>query len=147
METIKLMTRTVTLRAVSALVITMTLMLSTATVFAAPQCGGMSDAPARRVRFARGRTTAILKGAVVRGTTDRYKLGARAGQTMTVHITSREKNAVFQIYTPTGETLEGAGEMSDAMDWSGELPESGDYVIAVGGTRGNASYTLEVTIR
>jgi hypothetical protein len=38
----------------------------------------------QRVRFARGRTTAVLNGAVVRGTQDRYILGARAGQTMIV---------------------------------------------------------------
>ncbi|HEX8098316.1 MAG TPA: hypothetical protein VF507_09780, partial [Pyrinomonadaceae bacterium] len=67
------MTRTGTMKAVSALIIVAMLTLSMATVFAAaPQCGGMSNEGARRVRFARGRTTAILKGAVVRGTTDRY---------------------------------------------------------------------------
>lgn len=101
----------------------------------------------KRVRFPRGRTTTILKNSVVRGTVDRYTLGARSGQKMSVHITSVEKNAVFTIYTPTGSTLEGAGEGQDATDWNGELPQSGDYVIEVGGTRGNASYTLEITIR
>ena len=42
----------------------------------------------QRVKFARGRTTAVLKGAVVRATNDRYILGAHGGQTMIVHITS-----------------------------------------------------------
>ena len=101
----------------------------------------------KRVRFARGRTTVVLKNSVVRGTRDRYTLGARAGQQMSVHITSVEKNAVFIIYTPAGGTLEGAGEGQDTSDWSGELPQSGDYVIEVGGTRGNATYTLKVTVR
>lgn len=101
----------------------------------------------RRVRFARGRTTAILKNSLVRGDVDRYILGARAGQTMTVHITSRENNAVFNLQTPSGKSLEGAGEVDDATDWSGELSESGDHIIEVGGTRGNATYTLEVAIR
>lgn len=101
----------------------------------------------QRVRFARGRTTAILKGAVVRGTQDRYILGARAGQTMIVHITSREKNAVFTILDPQATALDGTEEGADAMDWTGELPHSGDYSIWVSPTRGNATYTLEVTIR
>ena len=101
----------------------------------------------KRVRFARGRTTATYKNSVVRGTRDRYTLGARAGQKMTVHITSVERNAVFTIYTPGGGTLEGAGEGADASKWSGALPASGDYVIEVGGTRGNATYTLKVTVR
>jgi hypothetical protein len=114
------------------------------------QGGGNLGAPAgktQRVRFARGRTTAILKGAVVRGTQDRYILGARAGQTMIVHVTSREKNAVFTILDPGGTALEGTDEGLDAKDWSGELPLSGDYSIWVSPTRGNATYTLEVTIR
>lgn len=101
----------------------------------------------KRVRFARGRTTATLKNSVVRGTLDRYTLGARAGQKMSVHITSVERNAVFTIYTPDGGTLEGAREGQDASKWSGELPASGDYVIEVGGTRGNATYTLKITVR
>jgi len=101
----------------------------------------------KRVRFARGRTTATLKNSVVRGTRDRYMVGARAGQKMTVSITSVERNAVFTIHAPSNDTLEGAGETHDATSWSGELPESGDYVIEVGGTRGNATYTLKVTVR
>jgi hypothetical protein len=101
----------------------------------------------QRVRFPRGRTTAVLKGAVVRGTQDQYILGARAGQTMTVHITSREKNAVFTILDPQATALPGTEEGADATDWQGELPGSGDYSIWVGPTRGNATYTLEVTIR
>ena len=99
----------------------------------------------KRVRFQRGRTTAVLKNSVVRGTVDRYLLGARKGQQIIVHITSVENNAVFNIYTPQGGTLAGEGE--DSTDWSGTLPASGDYVIEVGGTRGNATYTLKVTVR
>jgi hypothetical protein len=99
----------------------------------------------RRIRFERGRTTKVIKDAVVRGDRDRYILNARAGQTLLVHITSEENNAVFDIYRPGGRhTLENAQE---STDWSGSLPRTGDYIIEVGGTRGNATYTLEVTIR
>lgn len=101
----------------------------------------------KRVRFPRGRTTAVLKGAVVRGTNDRYILGARRGQTMIVHVSSREKNAVFTILGPDATALQGTDEGLDATDWTGELPLSGDYSIWVSPTRGNATYTLEVTIR
>ena len=113
--------------------------------------GGPTSGPPKgktqRVRFARGRTTAVLNGSVVRGTQDRYILGARTGQTMIVHITSREKNAVFVILGPDATALEGAEEGTDATDWTGTLRLNGDYSIWVGPTRGNASYTLEVTIR
>jgi hypothetical protein len=43
--------------------------------------------------------------------------------------------------------LSGAGEEDDAMNWSGELPEDAEYVIVVGGTRGNASYKLTLSIK
>jgi len=66
---------------------------------------------------------------------------------MIVHVTSREKNAVFAILGPDATALEGAEEGTDAMDWTGTLPLNGDYSIWVGPTRGNATYTLEVTIR
>jgi hypothetical protein len=114
------------------------------------QGGGTLQPPSgktQRVRFARGRTTAVLKGAVVRGTQDRYLLGARAGQTMIVHISSREKNAIFTILGPDATALDGTDEGLDATDWTGELLLSGDYTIWVSPTRGNATYTLEVTIR
>lgn len=109
--------------------------------------GGAPKGKTQRVRFARGRTTAVLNGAVVRGTQDRYILGARSGQTMIVHITSREKNAAFAILGPDATALEGAEEGTDATDWTGTLPLTGDYSIWVSPTRGNATYTLEVTIR
>jgi len=66
---------------------------------------------------------------------------------MVVHVTSREKNAVFTILDPRGTALAGTDDGLDAMDWTGELPLSGDYSIWVSPTRGNATYTLEVTIR
>ncbi len=96
----------------------------------------------KRVRFPKGRTSTILKNSVIRGTRDTYILGASAGQTMTVHISAIEKNASFMITTPRGETF---GE--DLNDFSEELPDNGDYRIVVGPTRGNATYTLEITIR
>jgi hypothetical protein len=120
------------------------LMLTALLLMTAMGAPGQSDRT-RRVRFQRGRTSTVIKDAVVRGTRDRYILGARAGQTLIVHITSVEDNAVFDVYARGGKrVLEGAQETTD---WTGELPRSGDYVIEVGGTRGNATYTLEVTIR
>ena len=102
----------------------------------------------QKVRFARGTSSATIHGAVVRGDRDRYYVSAKRGQTMSVKITSREDNAAFEIYfSGEQESLEGAGEEDDATNWSGELPADNDYVIVVGGTRGNASYTLKISIK
>ena len=101
----------------------------------------------QKIRFARGESSATVKGAVVRGDRDRYYVGAKKGQTMSVKITSVESNAVFQIYLPGEEqALPGAADGDDATDWSGDLPADADYAIVVGGTRGNATYTLKVSI-
>lgn len=102
----------------------------------------------QKIRFARGASSTTVKGAVVRGDQDRYYVGAQKGQTMSLRISSLESNAVFQVYSPgEAQTLPGAGEGDDATNWSGELPEDGEYVIVVGGTRGNATYNLRVSIQ
>ena len=102
----------------------------------------------RPIRFARGATSAQLSGSLVRGETHRYSLTARATQQMRVRVRSAENNVVFQLYPPGSQrALPGAGEGADARTWSGALPATGDYVLVVGSTRGNASYTLEVGIR
>ena len=110
----------------------------------------------KEIRFNPGSTTAVVKESVVRGEQDFYYLTAKAGQNMEIKIKALEENAVFQIYKPgyrigtdeiKGETLPGAGETDDATQWKGELPVSGKYLFVVGGTRGNATYELKVTIR
>lgn len=96
----------------------------------------------RRIRFAPGASSAVVEDAVVRGTRDTYLLGAKAGQKMTVSITSVENNAVFDIISPKQKLLK-----QEATSWSTKLPATGDYRIVVGGTRGNATYNLRVEIK
>ncbi|MBD0343640.1 MAG: hypothetical protein ICV63_02135 [Coleofasciculus sp. Co-bin14] len=96
----------------------------------------------RRIRFAPGAVSDVVEDSVVRGTRDIYLLRARKGQTMTLTITSLEQNAVFDVQAPNGNFIQ-----EEAMSWSGVLPATGDYSVIVGGTRGNATYKLEVTIQ
>ncbi|HMH44522.1 MAG TPA: hypothetical protein VK557_13610 [Pyrinomonadaceae bacterium] len=79
-----------------------------------------ADGVKQKIRFAKGASSATVSGAVVRGDSDRYYVGAKKGQTMSVKITSEEDNAVFQIYLPGEEkALHGAGDGDDATNWSG----------------------------
>ncbi|MEP0883632.1 hypothetical protein NDI49_18925 [Trichocoleus sp. ST-U3] len=96
----------------------------------------------QRVRFAKGKSSAVVEYSVVRGTRDIYLLGAKVRQKMTIGITSLEDNAVFDIVAPNGRII-----AQEATSWSGTLPRSGDYKIVVGGTRGNASYRMQVGIK
>ena len=119
-----------------------------AMIFVAGLAGITSaDGVRKRIKFAKGKSSATVSNSVVRGDRDTYIVGAREVQTMRVRITSLENNAVFQIRDALGNYLPGAGEEDDATNWSGELPVAGDNEIIVGGTRGNASYKLTVSIR
>jgi hypothetical protein len=95
-----------------------------------------------RIRFQRGASGATIQTSVVRGTRDTFLVAASRRQTMTVSITSREQNAVFDIKGPNGKLIK-----QGVTSWSGVVPSSGDYRIIVGGTRGNASYRLRVSVK
>lgn len=112
------------------------------------------------IRFAPGTSGAEVTGSVPRGEQALYGLSAKAGQTLVVRIVAPENNAVFQLYAPgarpvrkdgfleiEGTALPKAGEGDDAKAWEGKLPSTGTYLFVVGGTRGNASYRLTVTVR
>ncbi|MGL5035710.1 MAG: hypothetical protein ACRC6M_18140 [Microcystaceae cyanobacterium] len=113
------------------------------------------------IKFAPGANSAIVENSVVRGDRDIFGVTAKKNQKMEVNISSLENNAVFSIYLPgssitekeagiteiTGQTLPRAGETEGVRNWQGLLPRSGKYLILVGGTRGNASYKLQVKIR
>ncbi len=101
----------------------------------------------KRIKFQKGESSATVAGSVIRGEENSYVLNAGKNQKMVVVITSTEDNAVFRIKDRSSRYyLDGAGEIDDAKNWEGLLPSSGEYRIIVGGTRGNAEYTLKVFI-
>jgi hypothetical protein len=106
-----------------------------------------------RVKFPPGRTTVILKGKTTGGPSESggmdpiaYRLKARKGQQMTLHLTSAKKNAVFGLYAPGMNPMD-VGQ--NPNDWSGTLPATGTYEIIVfpEDEATNTTFTLEVTIR
>jgi len=106
-----------------------------------------------RGKFPPGRTTVILKGKTTGGPSESggmdpltYRVRARKGQQMTLHLTSAKKNAVFGVYAPGMELLEVG---ANATDRSGTLPKSGDYEIMVfpSDESTNTTFTLVVTLR
>lgn len=114
---------------------------------------GTVVAKSRRVTFPPGRTTVVLKGTTTGGPSESggmdpigYLVRAKKGQTMTLHLTSAKKNAVFGLYAPGMDLVEGA---QSVKDWSGELPKTGDYEIIVfpEDEATNTTFTLELTIR
>jgi hypothetical protein len=108
----------------------------------------------QEIRFKPGTTSAAVEQAVIRGERDQYLLGAGKGQYITVTIQSIEDNAVFDVFLPgaksdhngyvVGSTLPGGKE---ATTFSGQLPTTGKFLIVVGGTRGNATYKMTVSVQ
>ena len=114
---------------------------------------GTAWAKSTRVKFPPGRTTVVLNGRTTGGPSESggmdpvgYILRANKGQTMTLHLTSAKKNALFGLYAPGMELVEGAQSVSD---WSGELPKTGDYEIIVfpEDEKTNTTFALEITVR
>jgi hypothetical protein len=106
-----------------------------------------------RVKFPKGRTTVILKGKTTGGPSESggmdpiaYRCRARKGQPLILHLTSARGNAVFGIYAPGMDLIEGAQNMKD---WEGALPKTGEYEIIVfpEDEMTNTTFTLELTVR
>ena len=105
------------------------------------------------VRFPKGRTTVILKGRTTGGPSESggmdpvaYRFYAKKGQTMKLRLTSARKNAVFGVWLPGMEPLD---DGVTSTDWSGTLPKTGYYEVAVWpeDEATNTAFTLELTIR
>lgn len=106
-----------------------------------------------RVNFPKGRTTVVLKGKTTGGPSESggmdpiaYHVRAKKGQQMILHLTSAKGNALFGVYAPGMNLIEGA---QSVKDWTGTLPKTGDYEIIVfpEDEKTNTTFTLELTIR
>jgi len=113
--------------------------------------GGLAAGQSKhRVTFKKGATSAKVKD-TIRGFEYRdYLIGAIAGQTIAVKLTSMNTYTMFSIFQPDGANLEGTAQV---VNFSGRIPASGDFVIRVAMMRAEArrkksvsDYSLTVTI-
>jgi hypothetical protein len=104
-----------------------------------------------RVRFARGAAAATLKGRITGYNYTDFVVRASAGQTMTAKITGTNRFTQFVVFDVNMENMElGSG----VAEWSGELPETGDYTIRVLFPRAEArrksafgNFSLKISVR
>lgn len=104
---------------------------------------GESKPASRRVQFKRGSSSAIVSGKVSIALPDTYLVGARAGQVMTVQLTSPQKSVRFLVMSPVSTSL----IADNARTWTGTLPENGDYHIIVDGDERGGTYSMTITIK
>jgi hypothetical protein len=97
----------------------------------------------RRVQFKRGASSATVQGKVSIAMPDTYLVGARAGQVMTVQLTSPRKAVRFVVMSPSTMSL----VADNARSWTGTLPETGDYHIIVDGDERGGTYSMTISIK
>ncbi len=108
-----------------------------------------TDKPVKesRITLKRGRATATVKGSVAWGRSDSHKLAAREGQKLTLRLASSNTQVLFALFAPDGKIFLDAVA---AREWSGELPQKGDYTITVVNNEEDSPaspYTLEVKLK
>jgi hypothetical protein len=104
---------------------------------------GESKPANRRVQFRRGSSSATVQGKVSIAFPDTLLVGARAGQVMTVKLTSAQKSVRFLVMSPQSTSL----LADNARTWTGTLPETGDYHIIVDGDERGGTYTMTISIK
>ena len=101
-------------------------------------CLGLASAPAwaadgvreTAVQYAKGKSAATLKGEVKGDERVDYRLGAAAGQTMTVTLKPSNRSTYFNVMAPGEDSAIFIGS-SEGNKFSGKLAKSGDYVVRV----------------
>ena len=107
-----------------------------------PLIEGYSNVTKKDVQFDAGTSGTTVSGGVVRGEAAMYLLQAQAEQAMTLKVNAEGDNAVFHVVSPSGVLL-----TREKQTASISLPETGTYEILVSGTRGNASYDLDIEVQ
>src|ERR1044072_3631707 len=104
---------------------------------------GESRPSSRRVQFKRGASSATVQGRVWLELSDTWIIGARAGQVMTVQLTSAPSSVKFMLMTSrTTQSL-----ADNTRSWTGTLPDTDDYLILVETDAKAAPYSITITIK
>jgi len=131
---------------VSYLVVAWSLAVASGWAWAA---GGIETRP---VHFAKGTSSATVRGVLQGDRIIDYTLGARTGQTMSVTLTTSNGANYFNVLPPGSKDVAIFVGSTSGNEWTGVLPQNGEYTLRVylmrSAARRNetASYTLTVAI-
>jgi hypothetical protein len=104
---------------------------------------GASKPASRRVQFRRGASSATVQSSVSIEMPDTWIVGARAGQVMTVQISSARSSVRFMLMTSrTTQSL-----ADNTRSWTGTLPDTDDYLILVESDAKGAPYSMTISIK
>jgi hypothetical protein len=106
----------------------------------------------KAVQFAKGKSSATVKGTIKGDQTIDYTLRARAGQAMSVALATKHPSNYFNVLPPGSNGDAIFVGSSGGNEWTGALPADGEYKVRVylmrSAARRNevANYTLTVGI-
>src|SRR5512137_579749 len=106
----------------------------------------------RPVHFAKGASSATVKGTIKGDQTIDYKVRAKAGQAMSVKLVTRNGANYFNVLPPGSNDVAIFVGSTSGNEWSGALPSDGEYTVRVylmrSAARRNesAAYTLTVAV-
>lgn len=103
------------------------LLLCAANVLA--QNGGKAEA--NRVKFAKGKSSATLTGTLSNDEQMEYVFGAKAGQKITLKVTSVPKGNLFSFSVDGADNIELETELDSYADYTFTAPQTGDYLVFV----------------
>ncbi len=112
----------------------------------------LADIQSKPVQFAKGASGATVKGSLTGDETIDYTLRAKAGQTMTVSLTTSNGANYFNVLPPSSDDVAIFIGSTSGNEFTGTLPADGEYKIRVylmrSAARRNekANYTLNVGI-
>ncbi|MGH8703086.1 MAG: hypothetical protein ACREVR_18185 [Burkholderiales bacterium] len=111
-----------------------------------------ADIQTQNISFARGASSATIKGSIAGDRTIDYKLRAKAGQTMNVALKTSNSANYFNVLPPGSNDVAVFVGSTNGNEWTGTLQADGEYTVRVylmrSAARRNekASYTLTVGI-
>lgn len=103
-----------------------TLFLCAPAAFA--QGGGKAEP--NRVKFAKGKTSAIVSGTLSNNQEMDYVFGAKAGQEITLKVVSNPKGDLFD-FTIGGDGFDVETEYDSYAEYTFTAPQTGDYLFSV----------------
>lgn len=83
------------------------------------------------IQFAKGASSATVKGTLKGDRTVDYTLRAKAGQSMTVKLSTSSASNYFNVLPPGSKDAALFVGSTGGNEWSGALPADGEYVIRV----------------
>ncbi|MBL7988946.1 MAG: hypothetical protein JNJ94_12855 [Chlorobi bacterium] len=123
------------------------LLLAALTAFTSIAIAGGNGTIVRQVKFARGKTSTVLRGVIKKNQEVVFVLNAKAGQTLTASVDASTQNndVVFSISGPNGSLMDDGMEVTTT--WRGQLPASGEYRLTMGMMESKSSrYAMNISV-